>query len=357
MLTQAGRRLARLPRAGRRRPALHLRGRGEAPAFLRLARRRDLAAGAPDAAGRARRLPAQRARRPCATSSAASTTAGFLTASPADIALMSGLPLEDVQAAQKLLQTLDPPGIGAQSLAECLLFQLEAKGRGTSLAARIIRDHFELLTRRRIPDLARRLGRLGRRDPCGPRRDRHARPGARTPLCRGQQPRGRARRDRREGRTTSGRSTSTATTFPRLRISQTYRDLIAKGQLSKDERDYLRERMRSGRFLINSIEQRQQTIERITREIIKVQEEFFEHGVSQAEAAHDDADRRRGRRARDDRQPGHREQVHPDPARRLRHEVFLHARLPGAGRRLRLQHDRQGDDQRPRSPARTAPIR
>jgi RNA polymerase sigma-54 factor len=68
--------------------------------------------------------------------------------------------------------------------------------------------------------------------------------------------------------------------IPRLRISQTYRDLIAKGQLSKDERDYLRERMRSGRFLINSIEQRQQTIERITREIIKVQEDFFEQGVA-----------------------------------------------------------------------------
>jgi RNA polymerase sigma-54 factor len=68
--------------------------------------------------------------------------------------------------------------------------------------------------------------------------------------------------------------------IPRLRISQTYRELIAKGQLSKEERDYLRERMRSGRFLINSIEQRQQTIERITREILKVQGEFFEHGVS-----------------------------------------------------------------------------
>jgi RNA polymerase sigma-54 factor len=68
--------------------------------------------------------------------------------------------------------------------------------------------------------------------------------------------------------------------IPRLRISQTYKELIARGQLSPAEREYLRERMRSGRFLINSIEQRQQTIERITREILKVQEEFFEHGVS-----------------------------------------------------------------------------
>ena len=69
--------------------------------------------------------------------------------------------------------------------------------------------------------------------------------------------------------------------IPRLRISNTYRELIAKGALNKQERDYIRERMRSGKFLISSIEQRQQTIERITREIIRVQTDFFEKGVSQ----------------------------------------------------------------------------
>ena len=68
--------------------------------------------------------------------------------------------------------------------------------------------------------------------------------------------------------------------IPRLRISSTYRDMIAKGSLTKDEREYLRERMRSGKFLIDSIEQRQRTIERITREILNAQKDFFENGVS-----------------------------------------------------------------------------
>jgi RNA polymerase sigma-54 factor len=68
--------------------------------------------------------------------------------------------------------------------------------------------------------------------------------------------------------------------IPRLRISSTYRDLIAKGSLSRQERDYLRERIRAGKFLIDSIEQRQRTIERITREILKAQADFFEHGVA-----------------------------------------------------------------------------
>jgi RNA polymerase sigma-54 factor len=67
--------------------------------------------------------------------------------------------------------------------------------------------------------------------------------------------------------------------IPRLRISHTYKEMIARGSLTKQERDYLRERMRSGKFIINSIEQRQQTIERITREILKVQRDFFDEGV------------------------------------------------------------------------------
>src|SRR5262249_24847426 len=68
--------------------------------------------------------------------------------------------------------------------------------------------------------------------------------------------------------------------LPRLRLSNTYKELIAKGTLAKQERDYLREKLRSGKFIINAIEQRQRTIERITREIIKHQHEFFEEGVS-----------------------------------------------------------------------------
>ncbi|MDI1321035.1 MAG: RNA polymerase sigma-54 factor, partial [bacterium] len=68
--------------------------------------------------------------------------------------------------------------------------------------------------------------------------------------------------------------------IPRLRLSNTYKDLIAKGRLSKPESDYLREKLRSGKFIINAIEQRQRTIERITREIIKHQREFFEEGIS-----------------------------------------------------------------------------
>ena len=204
---------------------------------------------------------------------------GFLTQTPADVALQTGLPLAAVQEALTALRTFEPAGIGARDLADCLLGQLAAKGRGTSLASRMIRDHFELLTRRRIPELARKSGadaddvqsaieEIGKLDPAPGRR--FAEDNNRVVV-----PDVTVERDGDDWKIILN-----SDYIPRLRISSTYRDLIAKGTLSKTERDYLRERMRSGKFLIDSIEQRQRTIERITREIITAQTEFFATGVS-----------------------------------------------------------------------------
>ena len=204
---------------------------------------------------------------------------GFLTQSAPDVALQTGLPLDSVQEAVRQLKTFEPAGIGAADLAECLLLQLAVKGRSDSLAARIIREHFALLTRRRIPEIARKLGvhtddvqeaieEIGALDPAPGRR--FAEDNNRVVV-----PDVTVEKDGDEWKIHLN-----SDYIPRLRISSTYKDLIAKGTLSKQERDYLRERIRSGKFLINSIDQRQQTIERITREIIKVQLEFFEEGVS-----------------------------------------------------------------------------
>jgi len=205
---------------------------------------------------------------------------GFLTQSPADVALQTRLPLEAVKQAHSLLKAFEPAGIGAQSLSECLLAQLHSLGRGDSLGARMIRDHFELLTRRRIPELARKLGvpaddvqaaieEIGKLDPAPGRR--FAEDNNRVVIADVT-----IEQDGGEWKISLNNDY-----IPRLRISSTYRDLIAKGTLAKSERDYIRERIRSGKFLIDSIEQRQRTIERITREILKAQIAFFEKGVSE----------------------------------------------------------------------------
>jgi RNA polymerase sigma-54 factor len=204
---------------------------------------------------------------------------GFLTQTPGDVALQTGLALEAVQEAVKILKSFDPAGIGAQNLPECLLAQLAAKGRSDSLATRMIRDHFDLLTRRRIPELSRKLGaqaddvqaaieEIGKLDPAPGRRFAEDNNRVVVPDVTVEQD------------DTEWKIHLNSDYIPRLRISGTYREMIAKGTLSKQERDYLREKMRTGKFLIDSIEQRQRTIERITREIIKAQTPFFEHGVS-----------------------------------------------------------------------------
>ena len=131
--------------------------------------------------------------------------------------------------------------------------------------------------------------------------------------------------------------------IPRLRISSTYRDMIARGTLSKGERDYLKDRIRSGKFLIDSIEQRQRTIERITREILKAQMPFFENGVSQLKPL-------------TMTQIADVVGVHETTVSRaiankyirtptgFRVQVLLHTGLPERQRRLGLEHEREGDD-------------
>ncbi len=205
---------------------------------------------------------------------------GFLTQNSSDAALQSGMPLASIQAAITLLHGFDPPGIGSESLEECLLAQLTFRDKGNSLAARIVRDHFALLSRRRIPELARKLGanpddiqsaieEIGKLDPAPGRQFN-------DDTNRVVEPDVTIYKDEEEWKIVLN-----SDYIPRLRISNTYREMIAKGTLSKSERDYLRERIRSGKFLIDSIEQRQRTIERITREILTAQLDFFEHGVSQ----------------------------------------------------------------------------
>jgi RNA polymerase sigma-54 factor len=204
---------------------------------------------------------------------------GYLTSTLPDLALVSNLSLETVQTAAKLLKSFDPPGIGAEDLSDCLLIQLNHQGRGKSVAARIVRDHFDLLVRRRIPDLSRKMGLspeiiqesieiIGTLDPAPGRR--FADDANRVVVADVA-----VEKDNGEWHIILNQDY-----IPRLRLSSTYKDLIAKGRLSKQEGDYLREKLRSGKFIINAIEQRQRTIERITREIIKHQGEFFEEGVS-----------------------------------------------------------------------------
>src|SRR5438270_7870955 len=82
---------------------------------------------------------------------------GYLTVPLAEIASSSGEPLEKVERALAIVQGLDPPGVGARSLAECLALQAQAADRYDPAMARLI-DNLELLSKARTEDLKRICG-------------------------------------------------------------------------------------------------------------------------------------------------------------------------------------------------------
>ena len=205
---------------------------------------------------------------------------GYLTETISNVALTARIPYGTVTSAATTLKTFDPPGIGTENLEDCLATQLELRGRGDSLAAKILREHFDLLVRRRVPELKRKTGAspediqdaIEEISTLEPAPGKRFSPDSNSVI----QPDVTVYQDEYD----EWQVVLNSDYIPRLRISSTYKEMLAKGTLSKQEKDFMLERMRSGKFLINSIEQRQQTIERITREILKFQNEFFEVGVS-----------------------------------------------------------------------------
>ncbi|MCH8473921.1 MAG: RNA polymerase factor sigma-54 [Opitutales bacterium] len=204
---------------------------------------------------------------------------GFLTSPLSDLSLHSNLPLRSLQKALEQLQSFDPPGIGARNLQECLLLQLRSHHHEESLPVRLVRDTFDLLMRRRVPEIARKLQcsvddvqeTLEKISECDPA------PGRRFSDDENRTVTADVIVEYEEGEFTV---TLNNDFIPRLRISPTYKEMLARGRLKGKEREFIREKIRSGKFLISSIEQRQQTLERITWVIIRYQENFFKEGVS-----------------------------------------------------------------------------
>ena len=204
---------------------------------------------------------------------------GFLTTPLSEIGLLSELPLRDLQEGLAILQSFDPVGIASKDLQDCLLKQMEARGWETTLAYRIVAEQFPLLVRRRVPELSRKfshtteaihdaLKKISELDPA---------PGKRFSEDSNQAVAADAEVEKVGKEWVIHLNNDYV---PRLRLNKTYKELITKGTLSAKEKEYVRNQMRAGKFLINSIEQRQNTIERITRKILEKQEDFFLHGSS-----------------------------------------------------------------------------
>src|SRR5581483_11215376 len=83
---------------------------------------------------------------------------GYLKTSIDELAQSTNIPAEKILAVLEVIQTFDPPGVGARDLQECLMRQLERAGEQDSIEYRIIKDYMEALGKRRIPEIARGIG-------------------------------------------------------------------------------------------------------------------------------------------------------------------------------------------------------
>ena len=204
---------------------------------------------------------------------------GYLKATVEEMATSTGLPTDKILEVLKVIQSFDPPGVGARDLRECLMLQLERAGQQQTLEYRIVSDFMEALGKRRIPEIARGTGQdvddvqdaLERIARLEPRPGRSFAPDNEQYIL----PEVFVHKDTGEFIVTTNNEH-----IPHLRISNTYKDLMAQGQNSPEVRNYIREKIRAGKFLIKSLHQRQQTILNIAREIVARQREFMEKGVS-----------------------------------------------------------------------------
>ncbi|MFL6465232.1 MAG: RNA polymerase factor sigma-54 [Bryobacteraceae bacterium] len=204
---------------------------------------------------------------------------GYLTTPLEEIAVAEGLQLNNVRAGLKAVQSLDPTGVGARNLQECLLLQLEARGCRDGVAWTIIHDHLKLLGMRHLPQLARLMGRPMEHIQIAVNVIRHLdpAPGLRFSGAGARQvePDVYISKDGEDYVITLNDDD-----IPQLRLNGEYKRMVDREQEpNKDVRNYVKERYASALQLIKNIEQRKQTILRVCQSIVRRQGDFLEFGI------------------------------------------------------------------------------
>jgi RNA polymerase sigma-54 factor len=205
---------------------------------------------------------------------------GYLRSTVEELVRQSGVETDVIERTIARLQELDPAGVAARDLKECLAIQVRSLGIDDPVVVRIIDEALDLLINRDFRGVARNLG-IGI--------DEVAAAAAVI-----------GRLEPRPGRAFGGDDPiyivpdiyvyKIADDFhvvlndeglPRLRINSLYREVMARGgNTPKETRSYVHDKIRSAMWLIKSIHQRQRTIYKVMQSIIKFQRDFFEMGIN-----------------------------------------------------------------------------
>lgn len=202
---------------------------------------------------------------------------GYLRAKPAELVFATNRSPEAIkEALETLHETFDPPGVGARDLRECLLIQLERAGKKNSLEAKIVAECLEMLAGKKFDQIAHKLKTSVEEVREAALRITHLEPKPGRPFFSGRDvyvaPEVFVHKEEGEYVVTMNDDL-----LPKLKINKVYKEMIGSSD-SKETRSYIQDKIRSGRFLITSLEQRQRTIRKIAEAILFFQKDFMEKG-------------------------------------------------------------------------------
>src|SRR2546423_6805397 len=210
---------------------------------------------------------------------------GRLNATNEEIATQGGWSEEIVERARQIVMKLEPVGCGARDGRECLLTQVEARGETDRLATRLIGEHLESLQQHKLPHLAKQTGVdietlaaevqfIRTLDPYPGRRYSSEEPILISPEIYIE------KLDENGDYVIYFADDGS----PRLRINPSYQQMLSQASVTKETRDFIKEKMRSAVDLLRNIEHRRQTIYRGVESIVNPQREFLDKGVQYIKA-------------------------------------------------------------------------
>jgi len=187
--------------------------------------------------------------------------------------------LEDLKQALALVQKLEPAGVGARDLKECLLIQMAQSSEDMSFETRLISEHMDELLENRLPDIARKMKcsieeinkaieRMSKLDTS---------PGLQI---------GQARNHPVTADVIVESSNDSGdfsvrladSNLPRLRVNNHYAKMSRDNKVSEKTRKFLKDNIRSAQWIMDAVEQRRNTLLRVAKAVVKYQREFFEKG-------------------------------------------------------------------------------
>jgi RNA polymerase sigma-54 factor len=206
---------------------------------------------------------------------------GYLTCDLVEVANTFNVPIEQVDRVLELIQSFDPPGVGARNLQECLLLQLRYRGLGDSPAALIVRDHFDEFKQKKYVEIGRklRLSIQDIQDQCKLISTLDPKPGLEV-----------VAEDPKYVipdlvvETVDGKYVVYLNdrNIPRLRVSQHYHDELMREVRDGDSeaKEFINARLKSAKWLIQTIEQRRRTMVKVMECIVRKQRDFFDKGTA-----------------------------------------------------------------------------